>query len=237
MTEQQAALPGMEGQEIKYVALEIVRKDATGNCRPDLGLFRGVRIRSDQAGTEGSNLITFFLTSEPGKKDEITAYSNIFYNILSMTIKYGGTKELVVWKSSEEDQKLAVEVIDSILKTLVLEKKMLANDPDIIDLDKYTDLPYHLKEAKTTAGVGNTYNRNVSSTNTDWEERQKKEKEEKDRQEKMRYTPYLVKRVGELPTQASLNAIKKKVADLATGQYKPAPLPVVDEKTQCEGTA
>jgi hypothetical protein len=238
MTEQ-AALPGMEGQEIKFVAFEVLRKDATGNAKAELGLFRGIRMRSDQTNTEAKNLITFFLISEPGKKNEITAFSNTFYNILSMTIKYGTTKELVVWKCTAEDQALALEVADGVLKTLVLEKKMLPNDPDIIDLDKYVDLPYNLKEAKTTnpVGVGNAYNRNVGHTTDDWEVRQKKEKEEKERQEKLRYTPYMVKRVGDLPPQAALNSIKKKVLEIATGEYKSKPIPILSEKTECKGSA
>jgi hypothetical protein len=156
-----------------------------------------------------------------------------------MTINYGLTKELVVWKSTPEDQKLALEIVDGVLRTLVIEKKMLMNDPEIVDIDKFVDLPYNLREAATTTNT--VYTKNVGTTtvynNAEYEARKKKEEEEKARQEKMRYTPFIFKRSGGLPSEEALKSIKKNVVGLSTGEYKPPELPTINEKTECKGTA
>ena len=117
---------------------------------------------------------------------------------------------------------------------------MLENDSEVVDLDKYKDLPYDLEKATTTtdaskAGAGyNSYaNRNVSTAvggTTDWEKKRKEEEAEKARQEKLRFTPYLIKRAGDLPASQTLLAMKKKVIELASGEYNPAPLPEIEEK-------
>jgi hypothetical protein len=140
----------------------------------------------------------------------------------------------MVFKSSDEDQTLALEILGAVLDTLREEKKMLENDSEIVDLDKYKNLPYDLEKPATAiagAAVSAGYNnRNIGySTNTDWEKKRKEEEAEKARQEELRYTPYMVKRVSGLPNSESLKLMKAKVAEISAKTYKAPELPVIKE--------
>jgi hypothetical protein len=236
--------------QINYAVVELLHKNADINTKPELGLFRGLRLRTEkQQTTEAQTkigLLNLILLGQTGQNNTLNGFSHDFYKVMSIRLGYGTTKEFLIFKQSEDEQKQAVEILGAILESLRLDKKMLENDSEIVDLDKYKDLPYDLEKATATTntthmGVGGVYNnygnRNVSTAGTDWEKKRKEEEAEKARQEKLRYTPYLIKRVGDLPTSQTIQAMKKKVMDLVPGEYKAAPLPIVKEKTtQADGT-
>jgi hypothetical protein len=220
------------GQEIKHVVVEIVKKDATVNAKPEIGLFRGIRVRSEKVGDTVRDLLTLIMISDAGKKNEISGFSTCWYKILSIRLKYGTKKELIVFKTSEEDQKNAYDVLNGALATIRAEKKMLDNDPEIIDIDKYTDVPY---DVLNRPGSATGYNRNVVTTpaNTstfDYEAKRKKDEAEKAAQEEKRYSPFLIKRQGDLPSLETLSSMKKNVLAIAAKKYKEPDLPEIEEK-------
>jgi len=229
--------------QINYVVVELLHHKADINTKPELGLFRGLRLRSEKQQTDTQTkvaLLNLILLGQAGQNNSLNGFSHEFYKVMSIRLGYGSTKEFLIFKQSEDEQKQALEILGAILDSLRSEKKMLENDSEVVDLDKYKDLPYDLEKATTTtdaskAGAGyNSYaNRNVSTAvggTTDWEKKRKEEEAEKARQEKLRFTPYLIKRAGDLPASQTLLAMKKKVIELASGEYNPAPLPEIEEK-------
>jgi hypothetical protein len=224
--------------QIDYVVVELFIKDGTINTKPELGLFRGLRLRTEKKPDDTSKIgfLNLILLGQVGQNNTLNGFSHDFYKVMSIRLGYGVTKEYMIFKSTEDDQKLALEILGAILDTLREEKKMLENDSEIVDLDKYKNLPYDLEKATTTtntagAGVGyNNYsNRNVGSTTTDWEKKRKEEEAEKARQEVLRYTPYMVKRVSQLPDSALLKSMKEKVAAISAKTYKAPELPEIKE--------
>lgn len=228
--------------QINFVVVELFNKEGNINTKPELGLFRGLRLRTekklmDEGGVKSKlGLLNLILLGQAGQNNTLNGFSHDFYKVMSIRLGYGMTKEFMIFKSTDEDQKLALEILSAILDTLREEKKMLDNDSEIIDLDKYKDLPYDIgKETATTntAGVGvgttNYGSRNVSTTTTDWEKKRKEEEAEKARQEVLRYTPYMVKRVSALPDSEILKAMKAKIQQIAAKTYKPAELPEIKE--------
>ena len=87
-----------------------------------------------------------------------------------------------------------------------------------------------------TAGAKNYgYAGGCGYNDDSWAEKEKKRKEEKERQDKLRWTPTNIKRKGDLPGVKVLNAIKKKIAAIAAGEYEgtlvdPDPKDTFEEK-------
>jgi hypothetical protein len=218
------------GQEIKHIVVEIVKKDVTANAKPEIGLFRGIRIRSEKVGDAVRDLLTLIMISDAGKKNEISGFSTCWYKILSIRLKYGTKKELIVFKTSEEDQKNAFDILKGALATIRAEKKMLDNDPEIIDIDKYTDVPYDVLNRPAAGYTKNVGTAPVTTAGFDYEAKRKKDEAEKAEQEAKRYSPFLIKRQGELPSLETLSGMKKNVLAIAAKKYKEPDLPVIEEK-------
>lgn len=210
------------GGKIKHVGLELMRATATASDKPEAGLFRGIRTR-----TENNLTLKLVLLGYKNKPDNIKALNAEIFNIMTMTLVYGQTKEMIVFKNSKEDQKQAYEMLDEVVKLVQKDGLMLSNDPDIVDVSKYEDVPDEFfaaqKEAEKSTGAGSTgvYSKTSHNTNTqsDWQKKQEEEKKEKERQEKLRWTPFLISRKTDKPQIKDLNAIKKKIAAIASGEF------------------
>lgn len=218
------------GQEVKHVVVEIVKKDVVVNTKPEIGLFRGIRVRSEKVGDAVRDLLTLIMISDAGKKNEISGFSTCWYKILSIRLKYGTKKELIVFKTSEEDQKNAYDILKGALDALRSEKKMLDNDPEIIDIDKYTDVPYDVVNKPLPGYTKNVGTAPVNNASFDYEAKRKKDEAEKAEQEAKRYSPFLIKRKGDLPSLETLSSMKKNVLAIAAKKYKEPELPEIEEK-------
>lgn len=208
----------------------MLKKDATKNGTPEVGLFRGIRERSDNTG-EVAQSIRMILIGAKDKENDIKALNLDIFNVLSLKMLYGDTKELVVFKNTEADQEQAMELLRAALKEFQEEKRMVDNDPEIVDIKTFEDVPQEFfspqkEEKKTTQtgaqnnyGYGGAYG-NCAYNNQDWKKKQEEREKQKKKEEKMRWTPFMIKRKGELPQLKVLNAIKKKVAAIASGDYE-----------------
>ena len=217
------------GQKLKYLGVEMLKKDATKSSTPETGLFRGIRERSDGTGT-AKQVIKMLLIGTKDKENDIKALNLDIFNVLSIKMLYGDTKELVVFKASDADQTEAMEMLEGSLAEFQAEKRMVDNDPEIVDIKTFEDVPkefFSPEKEKVGTGVGagsgnygNLYGGACGYQNDDWKKKQKEREEEKERQEKLRWTPMLIKRKGTLPALKTLNAIKKKVTSIAVGEYE-----------------
>ncbi len=215
------------GNRLKYLGVELLKKDATKSSGPVVGLFRGFRERSNGEG-ENAKVIKLMLIGTRDKINDLKALNMGIFNVLSLKMLYGDTKELDVFKSSDADQGKALELLEAALKEFQSENRMLDNDPEIVDISTFEEVPGEFfspqKSAVSGAGVG--AGAPISGVgysgyqDSDWQQQQKKREEEKKLQEEMRWTPTPIKRKGDLPGLKALNAIKKKIAAIASGNYE-----------------
>jgi hypothetical protein len=214
-------------QKLKYLGVEMLKKDATKSSKPEVGLFRGLRERSVGEGADAKS-IRLILLGVKDKENDLKALNLDIFNVLSMKMLYGDTKELIVFKATDADQEKAMELLNEALSDFQEEKRMVDNDPEIVDVSTFDDVPQEFfspKETKPAStqtpsyGYGG-YNSACGYQDTDWQKKQKEREEEKKRQDKLRWTPTLISRKGELPGVKVLNAIKKKVQLMAAGEYE-----------------
>jgi hypothetical protein len=230
--------------KLKYVGIELMRKDAKSTDTPESGLFRGVRTRSEEGKT-----LSLILTGLKDKPNDIRALNAGVFNVMTLMFVYGDNKEMVVFRNDEADQSQAQELLTAIVEQLKSDKLMLKNDPEIVDLDKFEDVPgeFFAPKKKGTTGTNSTYRAPSTSTTgtggtTDWQKTQAAKKLEEEKQEKQRWTPFMLNRgKRERPPLKDLNLIKKKVQSLAAGDYErelPIPGPVEkkeEKKTKVTG--
>jgi hypothetical protein len=207
----------------------MLRNNATKSSKPDVGLFRGLRVRS---GGEGKSVkvLRMIILGTKDKENSIRALNLDVFNVLSLKMLYGDTKELIVFKANEADQKKAIELLELALEEFQKEKRMIDNDPEIIDIKTFDDVPKEFfseeeKKADSSASgaynYGNVYGTGCGHVNTSWQEKEEERKKQKELEDKLRQTPTLIKRGAkdDLPSVKVMNAMKKKVAAIAAGEY------------------
>jgi len=230
------SLIGCKGTEIKYVTIELLMKDAIGTAqvwqdqrdKVIYGLLKGIEKKK---ATQGDGEDTFILLSHA---DKTTKVCNLdVFNVLSFEVYDGIERDITFFRSSEEDQNSAFEMIEEVIKVLTEAKRLIGNS-DLIDVSTFTDLPKDFSEAdangpsvKTGAaktynqqshtvhhqghtaghGVGGSYN-NHTTTYT-------REKE-----------PTVFKRTSRKPTKAFLDKMRNAVMAIAAGEYEPK-IPVI----------
>lgn len=219
------------GGKLKFVGLELMKKNAKSTDSPEVGLFRGLRTRVEKDIT-----LSLFLLGEEGKDDAIRGLNTEVFNIMTIVMGYDQSREMIVLKNNEADQKEGAEILDVIIEKLKEDKLMLESDPDIVDTSKYSSIPEDFFGAAKKP-VNNNYNTGGGTGTPAWKKKQEEEKKEKERQDKLRWTPYMLKRKNEKPAIKDLNTIKKKVVMLANGEYKPElPETVEDEEDKKTST-
>ena len=218
---------GNQAQRMKYLGVEMLKKDATKSSKPEVGLFRGLKHRSDGKGA-AAKTIKLILIGTKDKENDLKALNLAIFNVLSLKMLYGDTKELIVFKANEADQSKAMELLEVALEEFQKGKRMVDNDPEIVDVTTFEDVPKEFfapqENTNGVAGVTNNYgyngmyNTQSYQGNDGWKKKEEERKAEKARQEKMRWTPTIIKRADDLPTLKVLNAMKKKVTALTAGE-------------------
>jgi hypothetical protein len=218
-------------KRLKYLGVEMLKKDATKSSKPEIGLFRGLRTRTDGEGAN-AKVLRMIILGTKDKENDIRALNMEVFNVLSLKMLYGDTKELIVFKCSEADQLKAKQLLEVALEEFQKEKRMVDNDPEIVDVKTFEDVPKEffaeVKKTTTTGapGVGGSYGNMYSHCNyqqgSDWKKKEEERKEQKALEDKMRQTPTLIHRGNkdDLPAVKVLNAIKKKIASIAGGDYE-----------------
>lgn len=233
--------------KIKYAYVEALKKDATRASTPESGLFMSLKIRSEKKGQQAKIVKFLVLSNGVDKKDNLSALNlDDAYNVMSIKMQYGDTKELMVFKANDVDQEKAVETLKTIVRELTAESRMVINDPEIIDIETYTELPAELGDkgkAKTGTvpgtGAGGAadsskyYRTGIGGLgcgyeSDDWKKKQEIKAAEKKQQDEMRETPTMIQRDGEKPQLKQLNLMKKKVAMILAGEYE-AELPNLEK--------
>jgi len=219
-------------RRLKYLGVEMLKNDATKSSKPEVGLFRGIRTRTDGEG-ENTKVLRMVILGTKDKESEIVALNLDIFNVLSLKMLYGDTKELIVFKANDVDQKKAADLLKVALEEFQKEKRMVDNDPEIVDIGTFEDVPkefFSVEEKKVGAvgGVGqgynygNTYGHGTNNQNSEWKKKEEERKKQKALEDEMRQTPTLINREKkeELPAVKVLNIMKKKIAAIASGEYE-----------------
>lgn len=199
-----------EVDSIKYVSIELLPKTSQENADIINDLFCGIM-------NETPNVwIGAILTASYGESAKIKGFSLNHYSILSINISYNSKEknrnieysEFTIFNKSEEDQNEARKILNGVLESLKAENKMLASDPTIVDIDKYTDVPYSLKNNKSNIkSIKQSYTSNVEKYNTYGTFAYAAKIME----------PTVIKRVSSLPDKKILEHLRRKILKARAG--------------------
>jgi len=203
----------MSDSKIKFIVVELIKKGYSNTTSVECGLFKGIKIRSNGDITKPEP-ITFILIEKQEKEDSTYAFNLSKFNILSIGSKCDDTKELAIYKNDINDQEAAIKTLTSFFNALKKDKRVVKNDPEIIDIKSYSNLPGATKKVDSYY-PHNSNNHGYSNQLTTWE----KNKKEKELEEKMREIPTVFKREGKMPNTKVLNLMKKKISMISDGNY------------------
>ena len=132
-------------ENIEYVAVEIIDKEALSeNCEVITGLFKGLAI------LENDDVKQLFILVA-GPKDAVDIYSFKYYNVMTLIVLGKDTKAMTYFTLASEDQKVALEILKSVVVKMYAENRMLEHDPDIIDISTFKNVPDDIRKSHKTA--------------------------------------------------------------------------------------
>ena len=140
-------------RKVDYVYIEmILNKDSKYDVIP--GLFKGVVER------KGHKFVLL-----QGLKNATNVVSVKFYGIMSLEVCEGDYTNFTYFTAEKVEQDAAYEMLEKLGKELLADGFGYSNDPNIIDTDKYNNVPSTYKDGKpltsgtatsgTASGVGN----------------------------------------------------------------------------------
>lgn len=140
-------------EDIEYIAIEIIDKEAQPqNCEIIAGLFEGLAI------LENNNVKQLFILMS-GPKDAVDIYSFKYYNIMTLIILGKDTKAMTYFTLDMEDQEVALETLKTLVIKMRAENRMLENDPDIINISTFKNVPDNIRKMhKTSSKIQNNIN-------------------------------------------------------------------------------
>jgi hypothetical protein len=226
------SLIASKGNDVKYVTVELLMKDAieTAQVWQDqkdkviFGLLKGVEKKIVAAGS-GEEVFT--LVSLPDKSTKLCNLD--VFNILSLEVYDGVERDITFFRSSNEDQNSALQMVEEIVLILT-EAKRMVGDSELIDVSTFTELPKDFSTSKaaspsTQTGMVKSYNQPAthhhghatthtpSYTHTSYT----KEKE-----------PTIFKRTSRKPTKAALDKMREAVLAIQAGKYEPK-IPIIKD--------
>ena len=195
-----------------YVFLEMVlNKDTKYDVIA--GLFKGIIEKKGQK---------FILLQ--GLKNATNILSVDFYNIMMIEEREGDFKNLTYFTAEKIDQDIAEEMIAKLYENMLAGGMGLHNDPKIIDIDKYTEVPKDYLDGKPlqtgtatagkASGVGNfasPHTRYQAGTTYTKQTTVKADPE-----------PSLIGRTKtKKPAKAALDIMFAKVQQVTAGEFEP----------------
>ena len=225
-------LVGTNLKEIKYVAVEVIRRTAIKAADIECGLFMGVCSRQDCNNKEHT-FIALQVT-----KDSVRMYNAAEYKIVTVDLVSESTRYMTVFTHEIIDQIEGLTLLRELTMALEKEGKTYKNDPNkaLIDVDLYKDYPEVIltgnnitQENKTTETKDTDSSSIYSAGNrVDYTNIQNK------------FTTVvkdpvvaIMKRKGRLPSVETLEKMKDLVKLIAKGEFttKQIPIPECDRST------
>lgn len=221
---------GQNLKDIKYVAVEIIRNNATKASDIECGLFMGICSKKDSNQQEHKFLAA--LTN----KSTVRLYNTSEYKIVTVDLVADVTRYMTVFTNETLDQAEAILLLEELTAQLDTEGKIYINDPsrELIDPELYTGYPEAVllydnltQEKSDTASTAGARSTGVAGfcPNTTYAHTPIVEKEPE---------VTIIKRKGRLPGLETLTKMRESVKLIATGQVvvKALPIPDCDQKKE-----
>lgn len=202
----------LKDEAIKYIAIEMINKDDTDAAEVVAGLFKGRKVRNNESTKQDE---VFILIHE---QDGSTYMLNTdFHNIISIEVLYETMRVMTYFMMGDEDQKSAREIISDLMKRAVEKEVVLVNDPTVIDIQKYKEVPESVMKGETAAtksgvakpaGKSSNYTPAKSNVNNNYTYVKKEP------------SPQLWKRRSKKPTTETLLELTKSLDLLEKGKLK-----------------
>jgi len=199
--------------KLHYVYLEMVLNKEK-NYDVISGLFKGIIEKKGQK---------FVLLQ--GLKNATNVLSLKYYNLMTIEIREGDYKNFTYLTCETIDQEKGLEIVEEVYKRLTDAKMGVANDPTIIDIDKYTEVPADYKDGtplnSSTATTGSASG--VGSFATPGTRYQAGNNYTKQTTVKPDPTPSAIKRTkNKKPSKALLDTMFEKVQQIREGVFEAA---------------
>jgi len=233
--------------QIKYIGIEVIKKDGTGKDDITSGFFLGVWDNWNRK--EKQNFIVIM-----DSKTTVRLFNTQFYNVLALKILDNETEYLTVFKKELEDQESAIKMLNGFVELFRTDNKLMTTDAtgQLIDPNEYFNYPKailegkdltdtacetdpidkvtNLKNANGSTKTNNNYNHNANAVNKGYGAAYSDpygygyEYGEYGTTKTATVT-YLTRKGAPLSI-ATLNTMKDKVKRLATGDYTVTNIPV-----------
>lgn len=210
----------------KYLHIEVI---LSKGAKYDVisGLFKGIVEKENDK---------FILLH--GLKDSTNVLNLRYYNIMTVEELSDDYKNMTYLTAEETDQTLALEMVEKLYSDLIAAGKALVNDPTVIDIEKYEEVPKEYLEGKPlekdtisspTSSVGSfaspctRYSSGVTYTKTVV----KKDPE-----------PTLLSRTNsKKPTKPALDLMEEKITQIMAGTFVPVLPETMGEDADGKATA
>lgn len=210
---------------IKYVAVEVIKKDATKSLAIENGLYMGIIRKTNDVKITYDFLVLML------NNTTVRLYNLRDYNIVTLEIVHEATKSMTVFHRSKEDQLDAkIDLID-LSEVLIKEKMHYISDPnkELIDPNNYSNYKkdslmagenlINLKKVKTQSEKAddiiksNVVNKTDTNKNISFNRKIIKNTDSINGIMKL-------SRKGKLPKIKNLTTMKEKVRLVSSGEYK-----------------
>lgn len=130
--------------DIEYVYVEMVlNQEDKYEVVP--GLLQGIKVK------EGS---TFILLH--GKKDITNIINLKFYNVMTIEVLHKNHKDMTYLTTSEDDQRLAMDILNNVYENLLGNGFALKKDKDLINVLSYINVPEEYYKGTIINSKGNS---------------------------------------------------------------------------------
>lgn len=210
---------------LKYVAVEVIAKNATKVTDLECGAFMGIVHQKDL----DNNTVKFIVLLT--KPTTIRMYNANEFDVVTIAALDKDMSYMTVYTNEDEDQRAALTTLSEVVKTMAEEGRIFANDPEkeLINVDSYKELPdavlhgNNLSDSSvTTKNNGSTVNNSTNKiygTGTSLINGYATKTQAKP-------TVLNFRRKGKLPSENRLNKIRSLVMELSSGKAQARSLPV-----------
>lgn len=239
-----------DANKLAYVLVEMVHKEKVRNKEVktskdiDKGLFEGILVH-----LYPNNSTRVYIVLSTGLNKTVMVDMER-YNVLSLELYDGNTREYLFCRDTDEDQKAAFSELSALLNAMADVGKTVPGF-DLVNLACYTDIPKHFSEdtAGTTNGTTSTstnsafntaarnqagFNRNHAGTS--YVQHQATDPASTSSTSGTK-TPTFFTRKSKLPHWKTLEQVKNKLKALAAGDKLDIPIPETDttDEVYCSG--
>jgi len=221
-------------KKLKYCVIECIKKDGKSN-KIERGMYKGFKesleVKTHKGDEVGTKSTTGFLYIASNTKSTKTINLD-FYNVLMIEVFDGANKTYTFFMYNESEQKMALGIVKEI--HTVFKDFVNSADEDMIDVEKYTDVPKDLGGTGAVIKTSASYSSCGAAPFTGGVAHQDyyHSNQYTTRYVKKEPVPSFDKRIGRRPTKKALDLMASKIDQIAKGEYKGKLPRTVEDETE-----